>query len=231
MDLVVPVIASCGQLEGQRAALGSRRPRRTIRERKDRPTSPSWVSGAWGRALRVAGALRPVPERAPLPRPLLPRPPGWGPGPGPGGSAAARDSPRGLGHFRGPERGGRAGAGGLGAAASRPGVPGRPPSPGGEGAPRRVPAAHLLALCGFGEHGGGGAVPRAGAQSGPRLHESGSRRPLWPALDSEAFTLVPQSLAAAACSFGSGDLGMEGECIIRAGSLRLRERFQGTEKG
>lgn len=65
MDLVVPVIASCEQREGQRAALGSRRPRRTGRERKDRPTSASWVSGAWGRALRVAGALIPLPERAP----------------------------------------------------------------------------------------------------------------------------------------------------------------------
>lgn len=98
VDLVVPVIASCWQREGQRAGLGSRRPKRPDRGRKDRPTSPSWVSGA----------LRPVPRSALAPPRLPPRPPPRRPGPERLGSAAAGESPRGVGHFRGPERGARA---------------------------------------------------------------------------------------------------------------------------
>lgn len=76
VDVVVPVISSCGLRERQRAALGSRQPRRTDQGHKDRRTSPSWVSGT-----RVAGALSPLPRRAHSPRRLLPRPPLPGPNP------------------------------------------------------------------------------------------------------------------------------------------------------
>lgn len=76
VDVVVPVISSCGLRARQRAALGSRRPRRTDQGHKDRRTSPSWVSGT-----RVSGALSPLPRRAHSPRRLLPRPPLPGPNP------------------------------------------------------------------------------------------------------------------------------------------------------
>lgn len=74
VDVVLPVTASCGPREGQRAALGSRRPGRTDRRRKDRRTPRSWVSGA-----PVAGALGPLPRHPHAPRRLL-RLPGSSPG-------------------------------------------------------------------------------------------------------------------------------------------------------
>lgn len=66
VDVVLPVTASCWPREGQRAALGSRRPRRPDQRRKDRRTSRSWVSGA-----PVAGALGPLPRHPHSPRRLL----------------------------------------------------------------------------------------------------------------------------------------------------------------
>lgn len=81
VDVVLPVIASCGPREGRRAALGSRRPRLTDLRQEDRRTSRSWVSGAL-----VAGSLRPLPRRPHSPRRLLQLPgasPGsWPPVPG-----------------------------------------------------------------------------------------------------------------------------------------------------
>lgn len=167
VDVVVPVISSCGPRERQRAALGSRRPRRTDRERKDRRTPPSWVSGT-----RVAGAPSLLPRRAHSPRRRLPRPPLLGPSPWLPGSAAVGESPLGLGHFRGGTR-----------SRCPPGLPRPPPAvhadaAGGGGAPRRASSRHLPGLCGFGKHQSGGAVRRAGARRGPRWHEQDSPRPL-----------------------------------------------------
>lgn len=110
----------------QRAGLGSRRPKRSDRGRKDRPTSPSWVSGARGRALGVRGACPPPdPSEARPPRGGFPgAPPPRGPSPERPGSAAAGESPRRAGHFRGPERGARARARVCGLHSVRP-----PPSP------------------------------------------------------------------------------------------------------
>lgn len=84
MDVVVPVTASCGPRAGQRAARGGRRRRRTDWGRKDRRTSPSWVSGAG-----VAGALGPSSPDARTPRggPFRARLPG---SPAPGSRARLR---------------------------------------------------------------------------------------------------------------------------------------------
>lgn len=207
MDVVVPVIASCGPRAGQRAARGGRRRRLTDWGRKDRRTSPSWVSGA-----RVAGALRPLLRRAHSPRRPLPRTPLRVPSPRLPGSAAAASPRSGSATF----------AAGPGAAARRGSPAGRP-------LPRQrlleaaeLGGAHLPALCGFGEPWGGGAVPRPGAQRGPWWHEQERPRPLRPALDLGAFTPVLESLAAAGCSFGLGHSGMEEESTGAAQGEVLR---------
>lgn len=129
MDVVVPVIASCGPRAGQRAARGSRRRRRTDWGRKDRRTSPSWVSGA-----RVAGALRPLLRRAHSPRRPLPRTPLRVPSPRLPGSAAAASPRSGSATF----------AAGPGAAARR----GSPPAAAGSGGARRRAPAGALRLWG-----------------------------------------------------------------------------------
>lgn len=130
------MIASCGPRAGQRAARGGRRRRRTDWGRKDRRTSPSWVSGA-----RVAGALRPLPRRAHSPRRPLPRPPLRVPGPRLPGSAAAASPRSGSATF-----------------AAGPGAAARQGFPAGRLLPSQRPleaaalgGAHLPALCGFGE--------------------------------------------------------------------------------
>lgn len=173
VDVALRVTASCGPREGQRAALGSRRPGRTDGRRKDRRTSRSWVSGA-----PAAGALGPLPRHPHAPRRLL-RLPGASPG--------SRPPAPGLGcHGRVPAR-----ARPLSRADPVPwplGLPRRPPAclPPGAGGGGALGAPSPRTCRGSEAPGSPGAA-RLSRELGPVwaevAREQESPRPLWPALD------------------------------------------------